>query len=371
LPARGWYDGRTVAVVGERPRAGDGCIEYHWTAGSTTPERSSALRRLFEPTETVYLRFFIRLSSGWGWSGRSYHPHLIQLMTTEDDRYHGPAASHLTVYVEPQGGRLRLAAQDIANRDAPHSLTQGPLRGGFNGTFFDSKDVLFEGDAWHCVEALFRLNSLDRGRDRPNADGVVRAWFDGRLLVERTDVVLRSTDFPDMKFNQLLLAPYFGPGLLPHEQTLWIDELDVGTGRPGPARSSSPDAGATVRVARPSRRTARSTSGWGPPRSWTGSIDRSGSWNGSSTGPGLADATRWRCRRTRSACSTGRRRTRRPSARCSPRRSGGCSTGSAGRRRSTACTWSSAATPSSRTAAPATPRPCSAATAARSAATGR
>ena len=106
-------------------------------------------------------------------------------MTTEDDRYHGPAASHLTVYVEPQGGRLHLAAQDIANRDAPHGLTQGPLRGGFNGTFFDSKDVLFDDDAWHCVEALFRLNSLDRGRDRPNADGVVLAWFDGRLVVER------------------------------------------------------------------------------------------------------------------------------------------------------------------------------------------
>lgn len=30
-----------------------------------------------------------------------------------------------------------------------------------------------------------------------------------------------------MKFNQFLLTPYFGPGLLPHEQTLWIDELAV------------------------------------------------------------------------------------------------------------------------------------------------
>jgi hypothetical protein len=34
-----------------------------------------------------------------------------------------------------------------------------------------------------------------------------------------------------MKFNQLLLLPYFGPGLLPHAQTLWIDELAVGTKR--------------------------------------------------------------------------------------------------------------------------------------------
>jgi predicted amidohydrolase len=175
----------------------------------------------------------------------------MHFMTTEDGKYHGPAASHLTVYIEPQEGRLRLAAQDIENRDAPHGLTQGPLRGGFNGTFYDSKEKLFNGDAWHCVEAMLRLNSLDRERDRPNADGVVRAWFDGRLVIERTDVVLRSTDFPAMKFNQILLAPYFGPGLLPHEQTLWIDELAVGTKRPDtdPARTSSRNGKASVRIA--------------------------------------------------------------------------------------------------------------------------
>jgi hypothetical protein len=34
-----------------------------------------------------------------------------------------------------------------------------------------------------------------------------------------------------MKFNQFLLTPYFGPGLLPKAQTLWIDELAVGTKR--------------------------------------------------------------------------------------------------------------------------------------------
>jgi predicted amidohydrolase len=231
LPQRGWYDGQTFAIDREAARAGGGCIAYHWRPGTKTPAGSSALRRLFEPTDTVYVRFSIRLSKGWGWTGRSYHPHLMHFLTIEDGKFHGPAASHLTVYIEPQDGRLRLAAQDIENRDTRHGLTQGPLRGGFNGTFHDSKDRLFTDEAWHCVEAMFRLNSLDLGRDRPHADGVVRAWFDGRLVVERTDVVLRSTDFPDMRFNQFLLAPYFGPGLLPHEQTLWIDELTVGTQR--------------------------------------------------------------------------------------------------------------------------------------------
>ncbi|MEX2138852.1 MAG: hypothetical protein WD894_06295 [Pirellulales bacterium] len=55
--------------------------------------------------------------------------------------------------------------------------------------------------------------------------------------MDRTDVILRSTDFPKMKLNQFLLTPYFGPGLLPQEQTLWIDELAVGTERIGPIKS--------------------------------------------------------------------------------------------------------------------------------------
>jgi hypothetical protein len=48
---------------------------------------------------------------------------------------------------------------------------------------------------------------LRSGADKPNADGIVRGWFDGKLVIDRSDVVLRSTDFPKMKFNQFLLTP--------------------------------------------------------------------------------------------------------------------------------------------------------------------
>lgn len=233
LLKRGWYDGERFKIAGGA-QVGKGCIEYHFPAGATSADTSQPVRRLFEPTESIYLRFYLKLSKGWGWTGRSYHPHLINVLTTENGKYHGPAASHLTLYVEPQEGRLRLAAQDIQNKDQPHGLTQGPLRGGYNGTMFDSKAVAFSDDRWHCVEAEFKLNTLDRARDKPNADGIVRGWVDGKLVVERTDVILRSTDFPAMKFNQILVAPYFGDGLLPHEQTLWIDELSVGKRRPSP-----------------------------------------------------------------------------------------------------------------------------------------
>jgi hypothetical protein len=234
LAGRDWYDGTQFRIAGDA-LAGKGCIQYEWTDSQSPVRGSSAVRRLFEPTEEVAIRFYLKLSQGWGWSGQNYHPHLTHFMTTENSKWHGPAASHLTLYIEPVGGKLRLAAQDIQNADQPHGLTQGPLRGGYNGKFYDSQEVLFKDDRWHCVEAYFKLNTLDLAGDRPNRDGIVRGWFDGRLVIDHTDVILRSTDFPNMRFNHFLMAPYFGPGLLPHAQKLWIDELAVGPQRLGPA----------------------------------------------------------------------------------------------------------------------------------------
>jgi hypothetical protein len=239
LKSRQWYDLGRVRIVGQAA-AGEGCIEYEWTDANQPVQGSSPMRHRFEPTKEVFLRFYLKLSQGWGWSGRSYHPHLTHFMTTQNSAWHGPAASRLTLFIEPVNGKLRLAAQDIQNQDARHGLTQGPLKGGYNGMFYDSPGVLFADDQWHCVEAQFKLNTLDLDKDRANADGIVRGWFDGRLVVDRTNVVLRSPDFPEMQFNQFLLAPYFGPGLLPHPQKLWIDELAVGTSRIGPLASTRP-----------------------------------------------------------------------------------------------------------------------------------
>lgn len=229
---RAWYDGKKFEIDGTIPKVGSGAIRFDWKAGATVPKNSSGARRLFEPSKSIYLRCYIRLSKGWKWTGKPFHPHLMHFMTTENGQWHGPAGSHLTVYIEPWNGRLRLAATDIQNKDAPHGLTQGALKGGYNGTLFDSAEVLFDDDEWHLVEAFYQLNSLNVAQDKPNHDGIVRGWVDGRLVIDHRDVVLRSTDFPEMKFNQFLLTPYFGPGLLPQAQTLWIDELEVRSDRP-------------------------------------------------------------------------------------------------------------------------------------------
>lgn len=232
LTSRGWYDGDRF-TLSDDAAAGRHALNYHFTKRKLTPSDSSGARHPFEPTEVVHVRFYLKLSPDWSWTNKPYGPHLLNVMTTENGKYHGPAASHLTLYIEPVNGKLRLAAQDIENREMPHGLTQGPLRGGYSGQFFDSRDVLFNDGKWHCIEAMFKLNTLDAANDRPNCDGELRGWVDGTIVIERTDVVFRSTDFPKMKFNQFLMLPYFHDGV-PHDQTLWIDELAVGTRRLGP-----------------------------------------------------------------------------------------------------------------------------------------
>ena len=133
LASRGWYDGDRF-TLSDDATAGRHSISYQFAKGRLTPTDSSGVRHSFEPTDVVYLRFCLKLSPDWSWTNKPYGPHLLHFMTTENDKYHGPAASHLTLYIEPVNGTLRLAAQDIQNRDMPHGLTQGPLRGGYNGS---------------------------------------------------------------------------------------------------------------------------------------------------------------------------------------------------------------------------------------------
>ncbi|MBT6497267.1 MAG: hypothetical protein HOL01_22290 [Planctomycetaceae bacterium] len=243
LLKRSWYDGSKFKIVSDGAYAGKGCIEYRWKDKARKPHTSSGVRHPLKATGELYIRYYLRLSADWDWSGRSYHPHLTHFLTTENGKWHGPARSHLTLYIEPVNGKLRLGATDMQNVNMPHGLTQGPLRGGYNGKLYDSKKVVFNDGKWHCIEAQFKLNTLDMQNDKANRDGVIRGWFDGKLVIEHTDIVFRTADFPKMKWNQFLMTPYFGPGLLPHAQALWIDELVVATKRIGPLPQKKRSAG--------------------------------------------------------------------------------------------------------------------------------
>src|SRR2546423_273492 len=86
LTGRNWYDGTQFRIVGDS-WAGPGCIEYEWLDAESKVSGSSGIRHSFEPTDEVWVRFYLKLSKGWSWTGRNYHPHLLHFLTTENSKW--------------------------------------------------------------------------------------------------------------------------------------------------------------------------------------------------------------------------------------------------------------------------------------------
>jgi hypothetical protein len=176
-----------------------------------------------------------------------------------DPPFVGPAYTHLTFYVEVVNGVPRVGIQDGKNIDVSRigqnlvGVTEkravaggngdsdgygnlGHYRNGdayWNGKFWEPKQAYFrdepgpyyKGD-WHHVRVTLQLNSVVNGIGRK--DGVLQYWFDGKRIMDYHDVVFRTGQHPNMRINQFLMAPYYGPGV-PHEQRIWIDNLRIYT----------------------------------------------------------------------------------------------------------------------------------------------
>jgi hypothetical protein len=213
----------------------------------------------------VYLRFWVKHSSNWIGSGKTYHPHEFHFLTTEDDQYVGPAVTHLTTYMEENyqssGSYAVLETQDALNIDQSHinqdltNVTENRAVSGCNGNsdgtpgdcylnggvydngkawrsaspvFLPNPGTGYKGD-WHEVEIYFQMNSIVGGKGQ--LDGVAQYWVDGQLVIDRHNLLFRTGAHPTMQFNQLLMAPYIGDGS-PVTQTLWFDDILVMTARP-------------------------------------------------------------------------------------------------------------------------------------------
>jgi hypothetical protein len=286
--ARGWYDGTGGALSSTEKFSGARSFECRFAAGATNCAGGTSGRHLFTPTDSVYVSFYIKHSSNYAGSGRSYHPHMMQVVTNLNSQYVGPAYTRLTGYIESIGGVPHLGIQDGENIDESRvgvdltNVTENRSVAGCNGdsdgygpgqcysagsvhwngkmwtpgqVYFDDTpgSSRYKGD-WHLVEAYFRLNTIVNGK--ATRDGVLRYWYDGNLIIDRANVVMRTGANPTMKFNQFLLAPYIGDGS-PVDQRFWIDDLLVATARPavppvppGQPAPTMPAAPTNVRIVR-------------------------------------------------------------------------------------------------------------------------
>lgn len=264
LASRGWFDNTSLTITNEESRSGQSALEIRFLEGGTLPTFGGASRIEFEETDRVYLSYWVKYSANWVGSGRSYHPHEFQFLTTADDPFVGPAFTHLTTYVEHnyQDGIVPVfGTQDAANIDLDRvgedltGTTEDRATAGCNGdgdaystscfpigsTYRNGKflggdePVLTPGpgassqNEWHFVEAYFELNSIVNGVGQ--ADGSARYWLDGELILDFPNLLFRTGSHPDMAFRVLVIGPYIGDGSSV-EQITWIDDVRVANGRP-------------------------------------------------------------------------------------------------------------------------------------------
>jgi hypothetical protein len=261
--SRGWYDHLKGALsTKEHVPGSKSSLECKFLQGERGPVGGTPGRHLFEETDGVYLSYYVKYSANYIGSGKPYHPHEFHFITNKNNIYVGPAFTNLTTYIEQNGGVPLLGIQDCENIDQSQigvDLTDiSEERGvaGCNGSsdgypddcykhgelhrngkhwragkvYFSDEDGKYYKNDWHFIEAYFKLNSIKNGKGVN--DGIIRYWFDGDLIINHNDVLLRTSKHSDMMFNQFLIAPYIGDGS-PVEQTMWIDNLTVATSRIG------------------------------------------------------------------------------------------------------------------------------------------
>ena len=264
LASKGWYDNTNLQFsTAEHIPGSAKSLQFRFPQGATQPTTGGSIRRKFTASDSVYFGYWVKYSTNWTGSNKSYHPHELYLLTNKNGDYDGLSYTYLTVYVEQNEGEPLLQIQDSRNIDQSRigqdlvTVTENRAVAGCNGDsdgygagscylaspgqywndkvwragkvyFSDSPGPYYKSD-WHFVEAYVKLNSISGGK--AVKDGVLRYWFDGSLIIDRSGAVFRTGQYPDMKFNQFIIAPYIGDGS-PVDQTFWVDDLTLATDRP-------------------------------------------------------------------------------------------------------------------------------------------
>ena len=119
VASRGWYDNTALSLsTTEHIPGSTASLQYRWTPGSTAPINGGSARRLFTPTDSVHVSYWVKYSANWvGQNQVSFGHHEFYRLTDKDPAYSNLAYTHLTGYIEENNGVAELAIQDGANID--------------------------------------------------------------------------------------------------------------------------------------------------------------------------------------------------------------------------------------------------------------
>jgi len=184
-----------------------------------------------EPDE-VYFRYYLRFASDWD-------------PKTEGGKLPGISATYSSA---GWGGRKADADKGWSMRGLflRPPATGNPFQGGTPiGTYAYHADMetdygdnwtwsaggrgVLERNRWYCIEQYVKVNQPGR------KDGVLRAWVDGHLVLEKSGIRLR--DSASLHIEQIWMNVYYGGlDVAPSDMHLFIDNVVVARDYIGPMR---------------------------------------------------------------------------------------------------------------------------------------
>jgi len=284
--SRGWFDSTGGAIDTTVKQVGAGAFRCSIATGAQGCTNGGPGRHDFTPTNSVYVSYWVNYSANYAIGGHQFYI-LTNRDVTPSNQYPGLSRDYLDVYlqsafnsstdgvqqVQIQDGnmideaninvnligvtenRAVAACNGIGNTGGVtvFSIFGGPscYVGGsptptshWNQYIWNTPSISFSSaqganykNSWHFIESYVQLNSIVGGIGQN--DGIIKTWIDHNLLINQTNVIMRTGANPTMQFNQLVLGPYIGSGS-PVASALWIDDLTVGTAPPDTTTPSAP-----------------------------------------------------------------------------------------------------------------------------------
>ncbi len=193
-----------------------------------------------EPEE-IYFRYYLRLADNWnqtvevgklpgitgtygnaGWGGR------------KSNGTNGWSARGLFTKTVPPGNPL--AGRTPIGFYCYHADMKSSY--GTNWIWSKGYRGYLATNRWYCIEQYCRLNTPGE------KNGILRAWVDGHVAFEKTNVRFRRTD--KLKIEQIWMNLYHGGTIpSPHDQHVFIDNVVIANNYIGPMSSKSTASQAT------------------------------------------------------------------------------------------------------------------------------
>ena len=103
-----------------------------------------------------------------------------------------------------------------------------PKDSGDNWSWHQQYAAFLQSNRWYSIEQYVKLNTLGQN------DGIIRAWVNGQLAFEKTDI--RFRDVPALKIEKLWMNVYYGgTDPSPYDQHVYVDNVVIATKYIGPS----------------------------------------------------------------------------------------------------------------------------------------